>query len=148
MPIPSTDAPPSAHPFRLEAQQEEGLMTSPPPLRSPKMTISHSDSKKLKNGAFMVTGPFWSDASKAWRVEFYQNDKSLPGGFYQGSFYCSAEFDAIRLAEEARKVKSREEWLNIRGLAIELAAERRDGFIYRVMAGECETFIRREGIKR
>jgi hypothetical protein len=123
-------------------------MTSPPPLRAPKMTISRSDSKKLKNGAFMVTGPFWSDASRAWRVEFYQNDHTLPGGFYQGSFYCSEESDAITLALAAHGVKSRAEWLGLRELALELAKDRRDGFLYRLMAGECETFIRREGIKQ
>lgn len=87
-----------------------------------------------------VTGHFWSDAAQAWRVEFYQEDVTLPGRCYQGSFYCQQEEDARELAEAARGIRTREEWLNLRGRAMEIAKQQRQGFIYRLMAGECETF--------
>ncbi len=87
-----------------------------------------------------VAGPFWSDASQAWRVEYVERDESMPGGWWEGSFYCGRLEDAEHLAVASRKVKSREDWMYLRRDAISLAIVQGAGFLYRVMHGEREAF--------
>jgi hypothetical protein len=130
----------SERPFSLKAQQREAAsMTSPKP--SPKrMTASPSDSK-LGYQRPVITGPYWSDATVAWRIEFYQHHPKRASLSRGSSFYCSEQADAERLYAAASKVKTWAQWLALRTVAVELAVGRRDGFLYRVMAGEREVFI-------
>jgi len=106
------------------------------------------DSKELPAGSFVVSGPFWSDANKAYRITFYQVDPDLPGRRFESSFYCSNVRDADQLGQAVQTVKTRQEWFDLRDLAIKLAEAREDGFMYRLMNGDREVFITEDTMKR
>ncbi len=131
----------STRPFSLAAQQAEqaASQTSPKPSGKKKIA-SRSDIIHLRNGEFMVYGPFWSDAMQAYRVEYWERDSMVPGGQWGSSFYCSRVEDAARIGEAAKQVKSRVEWMELRELAMELAAQQKEGFLYRVMTGAREHY--------
>lgn len=105
---------------------------------------SRSDStfcpQPMKNGDFYLWGPFWSDALRAFRLEYYEYDSKVPGRSWSSSFYCTKQEDAERLYVAAKGIGSRAQWVALRQEAIGIAAGS-DGLIYRVMLGEwTETF--------
>lgn len=134
----------SEKPFSLKAQQADpelqAALLPPRKVPAPRTRNSRSDSRKRFH-RHVVSGPYWSDATRAYRVEFYQAHRQWASHTRQSSFYCSEEADAIRLFNAAKRVKSWEQWLDLRTLAADLAIGRSDGFLYRMMAGEREVFI-------
>jgi len=132
----------SEKPFSLKAQQREA--STPSPTLSPKKPTTFPSDSKLGYQRPVITGPYWSDATVAWRIEFYQHHPKRASLSRGSSFYCSELADAQRLYHDASKVKSWKQWLALRSVATELAVGRRDGFLYRIMAGEREVFIQQK----
>lgn len=148
---------------RAEQRRAEALLSEKTPERRQELLSRHSltlsEKKKMtgspsdrhnfprnmvkplsmKDGDFHLWGPFWSSVGNAFRIEYYEHDSKQPGTKWSSSFYCQREEDAIRLGEAARKITNRAGWIALRDEAMEIA-KKSDGFIYRVMLQERETF--------
>jgi hypothetical protein len=85
-----------------------------------------------------IDGPFWSMAHDAWRVERreYEQSKLIS----ESSFFCSQREHAENLADEARKDPTITGWEATREIAITLTQSLKEGFLYRIMCGVCETY--------
>lgn len=93
---------------------------------------------RIRDGQFLVEGPFWSDAFRQFRLEFYQFDIKQPGTTWGRSLMADNEDDIKELARLAKQVTCRADWLALEGRAIEIAKERQNGVAYRTMLGRAE----------
>lgn len=135
----------SAGPFSLKAQEADPELQEtlkPTRRRRQPETVTVRSSEYATP---IISGPYWSHAARAYRIEFFQSHRRWPSKQRQSSFYCSEHADAIKLMESARSVKSWEAWLELRSVAALIAVDRRDGFLYRIMSGEREVFIPQKG---
>lgn len=115
--------------------------TPTPSIPSPRGSTGRAPKlNALAPGQYFVAGPFWSDGAQAWRVEYVERDVTMPGGWWEGSFYCQHEPDAQRLADLSRAVRSRAAWVQLQQEAVVMALRDGSGFIYRVMAGQRDVF--------
>ncbi len=95
--------------------------------------------KRRARRIVFIDGPYWSQAFGAFRVErreYDQHDRLIS----ESAFFCSQQEHAETLAHEARKDQTRQGWEATREIAITLAQDLKDGFLYRIMYGQCETF--------
>lgn len=136
------DAPPSTttrHGKRRDTHPSPKSLTNQ--TTNSRSNLPKSMTRPVTKPCYHVWGPFWSDAMKAYRVEYYERRAGELGGMWSSSFLCERQQDAERLGTAARKVTCREDWLELREMAVALVREEGAGLIYRVMAGERETFI-------
>ena len=141
----------SDKPFSLRAQQRE-LIASRPTIQKNLSRSEQREEKEYHKPA--ISGPWWSHATQAYRVEFYQPHKRYASHNRESSFYCSHETDAKLLLQAALKQPSWLGWLDLKRTAMEIAQDRvalgvhdgtPDGFLYRIMAGDREVFIQQKG---
>lgn len=145
----------SRHPVRRRSKAEVARFTKQYPKGSP-IQLAHKHPipidtdaietvvQRARRGVGKVTPPFYSDACRAWRVEFEIPDMEFPGSVWRSAFFCSEIRHAQELATEGMKCRTRAQWETVRNKARKLAVERGEFLLYRIMPGRREIFRGRE----
>jgi hypothetical protein len=90
-----------------------------------------------KQGVGAVFAPFWSDAMKAWVVEYREPDAKMPGGVWESKVYCSEKQAAESVYVSCRDITDRSAWAHKTHLTAKgIAFGHGDHFLWRVMSGQ------------